>query len=152
MAEQDARKGLTRVQWAMRCRLHDIERLTALLEHAFYHFGQLEAEERRLLAELEARVDDPAVLQHIGEWSDTSGRGRPAPSWWPDFDGWHFIAAKKPTLEHRDGRLRAFESADELVAFVRELKPSELPAAPMQRVHSRARARRRAVGNGGRDA
>lgn len=155
MAEQDgsagARKGLARAQWQMRCRLHDIERLTASLEQAFYRLGQLEDEERRCLAELEACVDDPATLQRIGEWADVSGRGRPPPAWWPRFDGWRFVIAKKPTLEHRDGRQRVFESADELVAFVRELSAPNLPAAPMQRVRPQAVRRRRAAGNGGDD-
>lgn len=142
-------RSLVRVRWSMRCRLHRIDELTALLGSNFRALSKLEDEERCLLALLEAAT--PAELLRCGPWSDASGRATAPPSWWPTLpDGWRLTAEGE--LEDPRGRRRLFASDDELVAFVRDLKAPKLPAPKLQRVRPRARSRQRSAGNGGRRA
>lgn len=145
MAARDVRKTLTRAQWSMHCVLNDIDEHTATLGVLFRRLSKLEGQERAALAELEATLGDPACVVELltSRWDDNSGRGTKAPSWWPRLpDGWRVGEVgrrhKRPTLEHRDGRLHVFESLAELVTFVRDLNVTKLPAPKLQRVRPRA--------------
>lgn len=160
-----ALRALGQAQWTIRVALHRVDELSALLSANFRAVSKAEARERAALAELEAAAATPeGFVEILGHpWHDTSRRctAPPAPAWWPTLpNGWRLVASRRrknptPRLEHtRSGELREFASCAELVAFVRRLcEPLKLPSPPFLRVRPDARARRRrAVGNGGRDA